>query len=64
VGVCYKARNAPTLEVLFDLLQLYSAFHSEVYKHHTTSSRNTLSPGLTGFRHRSPCLKDKDHSLR
>ena len=64
MGVRYEAWNAPTLKVLFGLSQSYSAFHSEVYRHHTTSGRNTLSPGLTGFRHRSPCLKDKDHRLR
>ena len=52
-----RLKNAPTLKVLLDLLQLCLAFHSKVYKHNTTSNRNTLSPGLTGFRHRSPCLK-------
>jgi hypothetical protein len=56
VGVRYEARDAPTLQVLFDPLQSHQAFHSEVYKRNTTSNRNTLSPGLTGFRHRSPCL--------
>jgi len=64
VGVRYEALIAPTLEVLFGLLQSYLAFHSEVYKHHTTGNRNTLSPGLTGFRYRSPCLKDRGHRLR
>ena len=64
VGVCYEARDAPTLKVPFGPSQSYSAFHSEVYRHRITSDRNTLSPGLTGFRHRSPCPKDKDHRLR
>lgn len=27
MGVRYKARDAPTLEVLFGLLQMHSAFH-------------------------------------
>jgi hypothetical protein len=49
----------PHFKVLFGPLQPYSAFHSKVYKHHTTSNRNTLSPGLTGFRHRSPCPKTR-----
>ena len=59
MGVRYEARDAPTLEVLFGPLQMYLAFHSEVYKHHTTSNGNTLSPGLTGSRHRSPCPKTR-----
>jgi hypothetical protein len=57
VGVRYEARNAPTQKVLFFLPQSYSAFRNKAYKHHTTSNRNTLSPGLTGFGHRSPCLR-------
>ena len=36
-------------------LQLQLAFHNKVYKHHATGNGNTLSPGLTGFGHRSPC---------
>jgi hypothetical protein len=63
VGVRYKARDAPTLEVLFGPSQSCSAFHGEAYKHSTTSNENTLSPGLTGFRHRSPCPTDEDHRL-
>ena len=38
--------HAPTLEVLFGLLQLHSAFRSKAYKHCTTGNRNTLSPDL------------------
>jgi len=44
VGVRYKALNAPTLEVLFGLLQLHLAFHGEVYKHHTTWQQEHLIP--------------------